>query len=440
MKNYRIIRVAGVYYPETLKSFERKYPDAGRLSHEEQLDLFFQMKETHSNGFSKYMRRLGNDAREIVFNVESFQRKWAEERGLSFHPQTWRYDILIDQITMLKPDVLYFQDIVSLPYSLRKTIKEHCPSIKLVFVHKGYPGAFNELSDVDMLFAAYPALCEAYRKAGVPSCLLYHAFNEDILEELTRRNQESPVVPMFPFTFVGSSGFGWGMGHQRRYWDIVRLMRTTNLEAWNHDHMTIGPVGWFAIRTALQSIAVLLRPLGTECVRRLMVEGLIPEGKTGERIKTLLHQVREEMQEHGAQQSHFAQIPVVPLETMFPRRCHKSVFGMEMYDLLSRSTMTFNRHTDATGDNVANMRLFEATGVGTCLLTDDGVNMPDLFVRDEEVATYSSVEECVEKARFLLSHEDARKRIAAAGQRRTLRDHTIRVQCEKIHDIIQRML
>ena len=45
--------------------------------------------------------------------------------------------------------------------------------------------------------------------------------------------------------------------------------------------------------------------------------------------------------------------------------------------------------------------LFETTGVGSCLVTDEGSNMSDLFVPDEEVITYESYDELMEKLAYL---------------------------------------
>jgi len=70
------------------------------------------------------------------------------------------------------------------------------------------------------------------------------------------------------------------------------------------------------------------------------------------------------------------------------------------------------------------MRLFEATGVGSCLVTDWRKNIRELFEPDREVVTYRSPEECVEKATWLLDHPRERLEIARAGQARALKDHT----------------
>ena len=86
------------------------------------------------------------------------------------------------------------------------------------------------------------------------------------------------------------------------------------------------------------------------------------------------------------------------------------------------------------------MRLFEATGVGTCLISDHGPNISDMFEPDVEIVTYRSVEECIEKVEYLNSRPEERARIAAAGQKRTLTDHSIAKRCATIDSHFQRLL
>jgi spore maturation protein CgeB len=70
------------------------------------------------------------------------------------------------------------------------------------------------------------------------------------------------------------------------------------------------------------------------------------------------------------------------------------------------------------------MRLYEATGVGTLLITDEKRNLPDLFAPGREVVTYRNADELAERIRSLLEDEEERKAIARAGHERTLREHT----------------
>jgi len=86
------------------------------------------------------------------------------------------------------------------------------------------------------------------------------------------------------------------------------------------------------------------------------------------------------------------------------------------------------------------MRMFEATGVGACLLTDRKENLANLFAPESEVVSYGSAAECVEKVRYLLEHESERAAVAAAGQRRTLRDHTFAHRAAQIDAIIRQRM
>jgi spore maturation protein CgeB len=86
------------------------------------------------------------------------------------------------------------------------------------------------------------------------------------------------------------------------------------------------------------------------------------------------------------------------------------------------------------------MRLYETTGVGALLLTDWKQNLHELFEPDAEVVTYRTPEECVEKIRYYLEHEDDRARIAQAGQARTLRDHTYRSRMEELVALVEKYL
>jgi hypothetical protein len=112
-----------------------------------------------------------------------------------------------------------------------------------------------------------------------------------------------------------------------------------------------------------------------------------------------------------------------------------SIFGLEMYCVQAGFKICLNAHGPSA--YASNQRLYEATGVGTCLLTDWKDNLPDLFDPDREVVTYRSPEEAIEKIRYLLDHDDERRAIAQAGQRRTLRDHTIPNRMVRVNEIFQ---
>jgi len=128
------------------------------------------------------------------------------------------------------------------------------------------------------------------------------------------------------------------------------------------------------------------------------------------------------------------------------RHFRGQVWGRSMYETLQQSRITLNRHArlDVGGsvntDWCNNMRLYEATGVGTCLVTEWRPHLHELFEPDREVVTYRDTSECVEKIRYYLGHEAERAAVARAGQQRTLREHLYADRMGELLDIFRRCL
>ena len=129
-----------------------------------------------------------------------------------------------------------------------------------------------------------------------------------------------------------------------------------------------------------------------------------------------------------------------PADSAIRRRYHGEAWGLDMYRVLARSKIALNRHIDVAEDNANNMRLYEATGVGTLLVTDAKHNLSELFEPGEEVVDYANEEDLVAKIGYYLSNEDERSRVAAAGQARTLREHTYEHRMRELAEILERHL
>ena len=130
----------------------------------------------------------------------------------------------------------------------------------------------------------------------------------------------------------------------------------------------------------------------------------------------------------------------IPDQSPVLRYRQHAVWGLEMYDILKRSALTLDHHVDIAEEFAGNQRLFEATGVGTLLVTDWKKNLHEMFEPGKEVIAYRTPEECVEMIQYYLEHENERQAIARAGQQRTLRDHTCRNRMEELVSIVERYL
>lgn len=415
MGHHRIVRIAGLQYQQAGRAFYAQDLGLAQQPYAEQQRRLFEQAYVYSDSFSRVMRELGHEAYELVYDLEILQKTWAREQGVTYQEKSWQADILWAQLKQIQPEVVYFQDIHSLPYRQRRDLKRAFPSIRLVVAYKGYPGAFHELDDLDMLLVSTPTIAEQYRAQGLKAELVYHCFDEAIGSSLQPTAADEP---RFDFTFLGSSGFGYGFDHQARFWMLVALLKQKNLEAWvdeiNQSHFLSR-----ARHTVYNTGIRLLKHVPDSALADLFYSAVMPRGLT--QYRGML-------------------IPTRPLRRLFPRQCHGPLFGLPMYDVLRRSKVTFNKHASGAENSVGNIRLFQATGVGTCLLTDTGINLADLFEADREVVTYSSLPECLDKVTYLLTHERERQQIAAAGQARTLREHTVQVRYREIENMIQQKL
>lgn len=82
-----------------------------------------------------------------------------------------------------------------------------------------------------------------------------------------------------------------------------------------------------------------------------------------------------------------------------------------------------------------NMRCFEVMGAGGFLLTDYVPYMEELFEDGKHCAIYRSLDEAVDKAKYYLSHDSEREKIAQAGFEEVMSKHTIDHRVNRILEV-----
>jgi glycosyltransferase involved in cell wall biosynthesis/predicted O-methyltransferase YrrM len=74
---------------------------------------------------------------------------------------------------------------------------------------------------------------------------------------------------------------------------------------------------------------------------------------------------------------------------------------------------------------------------GVMQICDNASHFGKMFELDREGVGFESLEECIEKTRYYLNHDQERRQIAAAGWRRAMRDYTLERWWEKITSSIE---
>jgi len=357
-----------------------------------------------SDFYSKHLRELGNEAFEIVSNAEPLQNQWARENGSASRGR----DIVFDQLKAIKPDVVLFQDSFTFNGERVKELRKNVPSIKLIIgnccsiFNNDYIEQFKVF---DFMNVCSQRFYDDFTKAGLKANIILHAFEDTILDRIKTDNP----YPVVDFIFLGSfmPGSEW---HELRQIVVNQLIKAgIDLDIYAHIQR-ISSFDLFSRRSAYLLVKFL---------KSLMLDDLawkIPIIKKAYYLNEL---------------------PKNPKNISAISKIAKSpVYGINMLKALSKAKIGFNMHAEVAGDYAANIRLFEITGAGSCMVTDWKKNMPELFEIDKEVVTFKSADECIEKVKWLLNHPKEREEIAKAGQKRVLKDHTFRNRAIQLNEII----
>lgn len=321
------------------------------------------------------------ELQEVLLNSEYLQRLWAQENHFTPTEPAWRISILQEQIKRFQPDVLFFHDQEFLDFEMQKVLLAVC-SPRLIIAWDGIARCdAKRFSQCHLVLTNFPFVRDAYREAGLQSEVFPYSFNTAILQTT------NPPKRIYPLTFAGSVVMRSDL-HVRRMELLSGLSK---------------------------HLPLVLRATGS------ILQWKWRERAQRRRIRHL--QWADALNIHRLGKANLG-----------------PVHGLPMYQFLGESLVTFNVHIDK-GQNVAsNMRLFEATGMGACLLTDGGVGMEDYFVDGTEVVVYKNAPDCIEKARYLTQNPKAAAEIGQAGFQRTMRDHTFTARIPLLKHILDKYI
>jgi spore maturation protein CgeB len=396
-------------YPGYLRQFYQRRPELNSQTYSTQHAALMSDSFGWVDFWSNALGKLGYETDEVVSNAEAMQKAWAREHGVSFSDDNWLFEITAAQVKAFRPDVLFVNDYVTYSAGYLRQLKSDCPSIRLVLGWCGAPYTdASVFAEYDLILSSVPELVKTFRDQGHRCEHINHAFDPRVLGRI--RRDEADVDFGFVGTIAKKSKF-----HSSRELLILKLLETTPLKVWIDTHSP-----------SLQERSNVL-------IRQLAFDAVHAANRAGVSDAAL-----EALPFAGKVRGWKGRPSLPPkLDARIVSAARPALFGLEMFQQLQRSRVSLNTHIDISSTHASNMRLYEATGVGSCLLTDAKSNLHELFKPDVEVVTYESAEECAEKVKYLLEHEEERQKIADAGQGRTLRDHTFDNRAVQLNDIIK---
>jgi len=355
------------FYPRFLERFHADNPSLAGRPHGEIVARLLEEGFSDIHMFAPHMGRYGYDGLLVVPNDPVSQARWWVDNVSPDLPKgnDWSDTVLRAQIDMLRPQVLYLVDAITWDSKFVRSLA-HRPPVVASWRAADIP-PHVDWTEIDLFLSGLSGVRELAVRLGAKRVEPFHpGFDPGVLPRIAGIARERDIV------FCGSIT---PHQHATRVVALQRLAEASELAG-----------AGFSLDLHLNAEGIVLPPA---------VE----------------------------------------------RHRRPAAFGIGMYRRMASAKMTvdirgnirsgriedpvLHRDTDLARDETMNMRIFEATGVGTFLLTEHYGNLGEYFEVGREIETFRDAEEMIDKIRFYLRHDALRERIARNGQERCLREHAI---------------
>jgi len=387
-------------YPAHAKKIYREYPLLEDKSSDEQMEFIHLHALSSYTKWNDYFCNQGFEVLQFHHNLTYVESKWAEE---NYFTPTKKNDVLqigLEKVKQFQPDILYCSSPLFYLQSnfLAELINLLPKRPKLIAWYGANCGDEEIFRFFDLTLSNSKHLVYALCKKEISADFLQHSFEPAVLDKIK-----------IPDRRINKLGF---FGNLDTY--------TSDFKERNKLLLKISDIG-----NILQVHGTICKPKPLE---RLKYSAIKSRHNFSRTLSGLLP---FEIIKKWSQIDNLPPSPW-PLEKAFSQKVKPPLFGHQMLQTLSNYQIAFNYHNKHTGDNACNMRLFEATGVGCCLLTDHKSDICSIFEPDVEIVTYSSAEEAISKAKYLIADPKSTQKIALAGQKRTLSGYTAEKQVDHL--------
>ena len=328
-------------YQGYVDSFYKRFSDAVKLPYEEHYNLLLDDTTEFVGSYTKTFRKLGVDAECVIANDIVLQNKWRSE---NYSKGENDKEILTEQVKSFQPEILWIDNLSYTDKEWLENIREVVKSIKLVVAYHCSPFSpkiIERLKHVDFLITCTPGLKQDMEAFGIRTYLVYHGFDVDLIKRIDGNGNGSVNNIIFSGSLTAGADF-----HGDRI-ELVESILRENID--------------MALYVNLES-------------------------QTKIRAKQTIYNVNEFLKKVnlGGLKSYIPLLrygtkPVKNYSQSLLSKNRQSVFGIEMYNLFRKAGIVLNMHIGISREYAGNMRLFEVTGIGSCLLTDNKKNLGDLF-------------------------------------------------------------
>jgi len=375
-------------------------PGLAGLPYERQLGELMASGFGVADAYSDALRQAGCEAVDVISNASPLQRRWAAEHGFAIPDvRTWHHDVLEAQVRTVHPDVVFVFEYNPVGDACLYRLKRHARL--LIGQIASHLPARRTFEAYDLIVSSWPPIVAYFQRHGGRGRYLPLAFDDRALARL------APGPKRYDVTFVG----GLAECHQERIALLEHVCARCSVDVWGYGIERLAP---------------------NSPIRRYY------HGPCwGIEMLQVLHDSRLTLNVHGR-----IDVPEEAARRIngLPRQCEPPRLDGQSEQGSPSAPRSRGASVPSYLRPANNMRLYEATGVGTCLLTDERRGLSDLFRPGVEVATYADPADCVNAIAALLADDERRSAIARAGQLRTLGQHTFTRRVADLLRLVQESL
>ena len=387
--NHKKILIIIDSYKVYLDKVYKDNKNLSKMSYKDQEDFLSNDGFGWSGIWNEPLEINGLEVFQCFYNNSVIQNKWANEYSVD------KKNILKEQIKYFKPDIILIETVRDFNNEWIDSLKKEFSFIKKVVGHLCNPFyTIHELKSYDTILCWMQWMTKELNDSDIHTIYMPNAFNLNWNRESKFHSTKKELC------FYG--GFEPNSVHDQRTLLIQRLLA----EGINIDIFS----------------KVLKQPFFIKIYNYLAkLQEFLTLSRTDPRIFAVkvFKKIRNKL---------FVKLfatSKIAISNEIKNNSFPALYGINLYkECLQKYSVILNIHGEIAKNEIANMRVFEVTGSGACLLTEYKDNISDFFEIDKEVLTYTDQDDCIKKIKWINDHPEEVKQIAIAGQQRTLKDHT----------------
>ncbi len=313
----------------------------------DQLRVFCDDMTQYAGAMERTMGPMGYEIAEVYTDVEASPTYRARENDVRW-TLNWRKTIPLAQARAFQPTVVWSYDSRNLDFAFLAEMKREVTAIEIVTGFIGSPSYdIPTFKEYDFLITCTDEYAETFRRSGIETYKASHVFDRAVLDRLNHTAGKTSEI-----VFSGGLARQTG-GHFERDQVLEAVVAVPGVELYC-PMAEITPARDVAVTTARRAVYAAHRVLAGAGVSQSRRRTLPVIGPAATWKEWPIRQINPRL------------YPLVR-----PPR-----YGLAMFQLLKSAKVV----VDCVGTaEAANMRLFEATGVGSCLLTSWRPNLGRIF-------------------------------------------------------------